>query len=173
MTSQPYIQLMGADGDNGHFFFKKMMVHIHDLHIQYHLQDFLIPNPTLRRNFLWSFGLFSLYPKELADMSANCADMTIGQSGCHILITSDQTFANILPTCRHFLLTSHLKGLGNMARCQHFQLSSSMSWCVVSIHHWYSMWCIFGSCIFEPSRSKISCVLLLFDNRKVFQSYFK
>ena len=52
-------------------------------------------------------------------------------------------------------------------------LCSSMSWCVLSTHLWYNMWCNFGSCIFEPSRSKISCVLFLFDKMKAFQLYFK
>ena len=35
------------------------------------------------------------------------------------------------------------------------------------------MWCSFGSCIFESSRSKIACAFLLFDSRTVCQLNFK
>ena len=60
-----------------------------------------------------------------------------------------------------------------MLLLQNARVSSSMSWCVDYMCHWYSMWCIFGSWIFEPSRYKISCEFLLFDKRKVLQLYFK
>ena len=33
-----------------------------------------------------------------------------------------QTFTNMLPTCRHVLVTCHLGGLGDMTRCRNFQL---------------------------------------------------
>ena len=53
------------------------------------------------------------------------------------------------------------------------RITGILTWHVDPTWSWYSMWWYFGSWIFEPSRSRISCVLLLCDKRKVFQLYFK
>ena len=53
------------------------------------------------------------------------------------------------------------------------RITGILTWHVDPTWSWYSMWWYFGSWIFEPSRSRISCVLLLCDKRIVFQLYFK